>query len=171
MRRSSILAGLILIAVGVIFLLIPLFPNISDFLDISQFWPLIIFSIGILFLVGALLGSPGLAIPAAVIGGTGLMMYVQLINDAWGSWIYSWALIPVFVGTGIILKKAIEGDLLSGIRSGSRPIAVGLIIFLILGAIFGAGYGIGVGLALLLIVLGLRLAIRVILGRGERGAA
>ena len=94
MRRGSIIAGLILIAVGVLLLVLPLFPSLSDIINIDKQWPLIIVGIGGLFILGALLGAPGLAIPGCVIGGIGLMLYFQNLFDAWETWAYAWALIP-----------------------------------------------------------------------------
>jgi len=115
MKGTTILAGLILIAVGVIFLLMPLFPNVSDVLNIDQHWPLIIVLVGAMFILGALLGSPGLAIPGSIVGGIGLLLYYQNLTGNWQTWAFAWTLIPVFVGIGIILSKAIDGDLASGL--------------------------------------------------------
>ncbi len=170
MRRSSILAGLILIAVGVIFLLMPLFPNVSDLLNINQQWPLIIILVGGMFLLGAFLGSPGLAIPGSLISGLGLLMYYQNSNNAWNTWAYAWTLILVFIGIGIILSRAIEGDLASGLRKGGRLIVIGLILFLVFGSFLGAGFTSSVGLAILLIGIGLWMVAR-ILFNGKRGDA
>ena len=170
MKRSSILAGLILIAIGAIFLLMPLFPNISSELDINKHWPLIIVSIGGLFIVGAFLGSPGLAIPGSIIAGIGAMLYYQNVNKAWSTWGYSWALILVFIGIGIIIRYAIDGELSTGILKGGRLIGIGLFIFLILGSILGAGFEITVGLALILIGTGIWIALRMFLRR-RRGDA
>ena len=170
MRRSSILAGLILIAVGVIFLLMPLFPNVADSLNINQQWPLIIILIGGLFLLGAFLGSPGLAVPGSLISGLGLLMYYQNINNAWNTWAYAWTLILVFIGIGIILSRALGGDLASGLRQGGRLIVIGLILFLVFGSFLGAGFTSSVGLAILLIGIGLWMVAR-ILFNSKRGDA
>ena len=95
MRTSSIIAGLILILVGLFFLLLPFFPDLADSISIAELWPLIIVGVGGLFLLGALLGTPDLAIPGSIIAGIGLMLYYQNANNAWETWAYSWALIPV----------------------------------------------------------------------------
>jgi len=161
MKGTTILAGLILIAVGVIFLLMPLFPNVSDMLNIDQHWPLIIVLVGGMFILGALLGSPGLAIPGSIVGGIGLLLYYQNLTGNWQTWAFAWTLIPVFVGIGIILSKAIDGDLASGLKSGGRLILIGFILFLVFGSFMGAGLGRSFGLAIVLIGLGLWMVIRV----------
>ncbi|MGB3713910.1 MAG: hypothetical protein WA996_05710 [Candidatus Promineifilaceae bacterium] len=170
MRRSSIFAGLILIGAGVLFLLMPLFPNVSDLLNINQQWPLIIILVGGMFLLGAFLGSPGLAVPGTLISGLGLLMYYQNTNNAWNTWAFAWTLIFVFIGIGIILSHAIGGNLALGLRQGGRLVVIGLILFLVFGSFLGSGFTSSVGLAILLIGIGLWMAARVIF-RGKRGDA
>ena len=165
MRRSSILAGLILIGAGVLFLLMPLFPNVSDLLNINQQWPLIIILVGGMFLLGAFLGSPGMAVAGSLISGLGLMMYYQNNNNAWNTWAYAWTLIFVFIGIGIILSHAIEGTLASGLRKGGRLVVIGLILFLLFGSFLGAGFSSSVGLAILLIGIGLWMVVRIVFRR------
>lgn len=171
MKGSTIFAGLILIAVGVIFLLMPLFPNVSDMLNIDQHWPLIIVLIGGMFILGALLGSPGLAVPGSIVGGIGLLLYYQNLTGNWQTWAFAWTLIPVFVGIGIILSNAIAGDLASGLKSGGRLILIGLIMFLIFGSFLGAGFGGSFGLAILLIGIGLWMVFRVFLKNKQEKAS
>ena len=165
MKGSTILAGLILIAVGVILLILPLFPNVADVLNIEQQWPLIIVLVGALLMVGAFLGSPGLAVPGSIVGGIGLLLYYQNVTNNWSSWAYAWALIPVFVGIGIIISRGIVGDLSSGVREGGRLIAIGLILFFIFGSFLGAGWGSTIGLAVLLIGIGVWMIARMLIGR------
>ena len=164
MRRSSIVAGIILILVGLFFLLLPLFPNISGVIDIAEQWPLIIVAIGALFLFSALIGAPGLAIPGSIITGIGCLLLYQNLNDAWGSWAYAWALIPGFVGIGIIISRALEGETRRGVRSGGTLIFISLILFLAFGAFLGDGISFGVLWAVLLIGLGLRLLFKTLRG-------
>ncbi len=170
MKGSSILAGLILIAVGVIFLLMPLFPNVSDVLNIDQQWPLIIVLIGGMFILGALLGSPGLAVPGTIVGGIGLLLYYQNATNSWDTWAYVWTLIPVFIGLGLILSNALAGNLASGIKQGGRLIIIGLILFLVFGSFLGAGFGSSFGLAILLIGIGLWMVLRIVFKSKEDDA-
>ena len=160
MRRSSIAAGIILIGVGLFFLVLPAFPNLSSVIDISQQWPFIIVAIGFIFLLGALIGSPELAVPASIIIGTGAILYYQNLTGNWWTWSFIWTLYPGFVGLGIILSEALQGRGRSGLRSGGRLIAISFILFLVFGFFFGARMVSGVILALLLIAVGVWIIIR-----------
>lgn len=154
MRRSSIAAGIILILAGLFFLILPLFPNIANTIDIGQQWPLIIIGVGGMFLLGAILGVTGLAIPGTVIAGIGSLLYYQNINDAWETWAFAWALIPGFVGLGIFLARTLNRDPRRGLREGGGLILISFIMFLIFGAFLGGGFSFGVVVALLLIGVG-----------------
>ena len=164
MRRSSIVAGIILILVGIFFLLVPFFPNISGIINITDQWPLIIVAVGALFLFSALIGAPGLAIPGSIITGIGGLLYYQNVNDAWASWSYAWALIPGFVGVGIIIANTLEGEAGRGLRSGGTLIIISLVLFLSFGAFLGGGISFSVLWAILFIGLGLRLLIKTLRG-------
>lgn len=154
MRSSSVIGGIILILVGLFFLILPLFPNLADQIDIEQQWPLIIAAIGALFLLAALLGTPRLAVPGSVITGIGLLMYYQNLNDAWETWSYAWTLIPGFVGIGTILMFALRGNARAGFQQGGRLILISLVLFAIFGALFGGVLAFGQIWPLLLIGLG-----------------
>ena len=95
-KRNSIVGGIILIGVGVLFLLMQLFPGFAEIFDFSRQWPLLIVLLGALFLLGAFLGSPQLAIPGSVVTGIGIILYYQNITGNWASWAFVWALIPGF---------------------------------------------------------------------------
>jgi hypothetical protein len=160
MRKSSIIAGIILIGAGLFFLVLPAFPNISGVIDISHHWPFIIVAIGLLFLLGALIGTPELAIPASIIIGTGAILYYQNLTGNWWTWSFIWTLYPGFVGLGIILSETLQGRGKSGLRSGGRLIIISFLLFLVFGFFFGARMISGVILALLLIGGGALIIIR-----------
>lgn len=167
MRRSTILAGLILIAVGLLLLVLPLFPNVASFVDIGDQWPLIIVGVGVLFLVGAFLGSPSLAVPGSIVGGIGLLLYYQNLTGDWASWAYAWALIPAFVGVGVFISRLLEGKAADGAREGGRLILIGLVMFLIFGAFLGQWVSLSLLGPILLILFGLWLLVRNLLRRGK----
>lgn len=167
MRISSIIAGLILILVGLFFLLLPAFPNLADWINIEQMWPMIIVGVGGLFLLGALLGAPDLAIPGSIIAGIGLMLYYQNANDAWGTWAYSWALIPGFVGVGVVIQQALKGQARKGLREGGQLIVISLVMFVIFGALIGGLLNFTMVAALVLIGVGLWQLLKVLLGRSQ----
>lgn len=164
MRRSSIVAGIILIGVGLFFLVLPAFPNLSNVIDITQHWPLIILAIGLIFLIGALIGTPELAVPACIIMGTGAILYYQNITGNWWTWSFIWTLYPGFVGVGIMISEALQGKGRAGLRSGGRLIFISFILFLVFGFFFGARMVSGVILALMLIGAGVWIIFRTFLG-------
>lgn len=167
MRSSSIAAGVILILAGLFFLILPLFPNIAGVINFGQHWPLIIVAVGGLFLLGALLGVTGLAIPGTIIAGIGGLLYYQNINDAWETWAFAWALIPGFVGLGIFISRVLEGNPRKGLREGGGLIVISSFLFLIFGAFLGGRFSFGLVIAILLIVFGLWLFIRALFS-GDR---
>lgn len=165
MRSSSIAAGVILILAGLFFLLLPLFPNIAGVINIGQQWPLIIVAVGGLFLLGALLGATGLAIPGSIIAGIGGLLYYQNLNNAWASWAYAWALIPGFVGIGIFISRVLQGEPRKGLRDGGGLIVISLILFIVFGAFLGGLFSFGVVVGIVLIVFGFWLFLKALLSR------
>jgi hypothetical protein len=170
MRSSSVIGGIILILVGLFFLLLPLFPNLADQIDIERQWPLIVVAIGALFLISALLGTPSLAVPGSIITGIGLLMYYQNLNDAWETWSFAWTLIPGFVGIGTILMYALRGEIRLGIQKGGSLLLISLVLFAIFGAFLGAGIAFGQIWPLILIAAGLWLLANNLFraGRGKK---
>jgi hypothetical protein len=135
-KKSSIIGGLILIAVGAVFLLLQFFPGISAQLDLGRQWPLIIVVTGAFFLLGALLGTPPLAIPGSIIAGIGGILYYQNVTGNWASWAFAWALIPGFVGIGVILNSLLSREPKPSFGDGVRLVVISLVMFVIFGAFF-----------------------------------
>ena len=154
-KRGSIIGGLILILVGALFLLLQAFPELAAQFDPEHQWPFIIIAVGLLFLVGAVLGTASLAVPGAIIGGIGGLLYYQNLSGNWGSWAYAWALIPGFVGLGLILMGLLDRQKRSSIRDGVRLIFISLILFAIFGGFLGGFYGLRQFWPLLLILAGI----------------
>lgn len=139
--RSNIALALILIAIGGWFLSVELFPAFKAFAyHNTTTWPIPILGIGAaIALIGLLTWTPDTMIPAAIVAGVGGLLYWQNATDKWGSWAYAWALIPGFVGIGVIVsglmnwnRKTIVGGLWTVLNS--------LILFGIFGAFLG-GFG------------------------------
>lgn len=151
-NRGSIVGGLILIFVGALFLLVQTFPNLAARFDPELQWPLIIVAVGSLFLLGAVLGTASLAIPGAIIGGIGCLLYYQNISGNWESWVYAWALIPGFVGLGLILMGLLDRQQRSSIRDGMRLIFISLILLAVFGGFLGGSAILGQLWPLLLIL-------------------
>lgn len=98
-QRAVIAAGGIAILLGVLVIVGSLLPPGSRVVS----WPLIIVGVGTAFLLFASgTRAVGLVIPGAIIVGTGCLLYVQNLTGWWASWAHAWALIPGFVGVGLL---------------------------------------------------------------------
>lgn len=139
-RRSSIIGGLILILVGGFFLLIEAFPALASWIDLSSQWPLLIVGAGVLLLVGALFGTPPLAVPGTIVTGIGGILYYQNATGDWGSWSYIWALIPGFVGLGLILMSLLDPAERKNRTEGARLLLISAVLFGVFWALFN-GFG------------------------------
>ncbi len=139
-NRSSIIGGLILIVVGILFLLLQLFPDLAAWLNLSNHWPLLLVGLGAVFLVGAVTGLPPLAIPGTIITGIGAILYYQNLSGNWDSWAYIWALIPGFVGLGLIIMARLDPSARDAARAGIILLLISAILFIIFGAAFN-GFG------------------------------
>jgi hypothetical protein len=165
--RSPLAAGLILIVLGVFFLVIRIVPSLTDALS----WPFIVIGMGIVFMAIALVAnSPGLAVPACILGGIGGILAWQNAAGAWWTWSYVWALIPGFVGVGIIVSGLLEGRLLKAVLDGMWPILIGLLLFFVFGSFFGGLPWFGSLWGFGLIAVGILILLRP-LARGGRRAA
>ncbi len=165
-KQSSVVGGTSLILLGLFFLALQFLPEeIARLVDLGNQWPLLIVAVGGVFLLGALLVQPPLAIPGTIIAGVGLLLYYQNLSGNWASWAYAWTLIPGFVGLGIFLMHLRQGTMKQGIKEGGRLMITSLGLFLLFGLFFSGFRGLlwPVGL----IVLGLMLLMRnVWRGRG-----
>ena len=154
-HRGTLVAGLVLILLGVLFLVIQFVPELQTYITFS--WPLILVGVGVIMLiVGILAGAPGLAVPACIVGGIGGLLYWQNATGNWDSWAYAWTLIPGFVGLGVLLSGLLGGeDTRQAVSGGFWLILISLVLFAIFGSLFGALEIGGRYWPALLIVLGL----------------
>jgi hypothetical protein len=159
-RRSSLAGGLLLILLGALILAVQLVPGIQVWFS----WPWIIIGLGVALLVlGSATGLPGLAIPACIIGGMGGILYYQNATGDWDSWAYIWALIPGFVGLGIVVSGLLEREGGAAIRAGSWLVLISVVLFSVFGSFFGALGMMGEYWPALLILLGLVLLVSALL--------
>jgi hypothetical protein len=153
--RSNLGIGLLLILIGGWFLAIQFIPQFGSWFREIFDWPLYIIGGGLLFLVlGLISGEPGLVIPASIFSGIGGLLYYQNATNNWESWSYAWALIPGFVGIGVLIMALLGEGGKGGIHSGVTLIFISLVMFLIFGSFFGAN-PLGIYWPFLLIALGL----------------
>ena len=159
--RSGVVRGVVLILIGALFLIWQLVPGLATWVDPEESWPLIVIGVGVLLLVlGLLTGAPGMAVPACIVGGIGGILWYQNATGDWESWSYIWALIPGFVGVGIILSGLLGGKIGESLRSGGWLVLISAIMFAIFGAAFADLGVLGDYWPVLLIVLGVLLVAR-----------
>lgn len=159
-KKSSIFGGIVLILLGLLFLGRAIFPEYFQFWE----WPFAIIGVGLVFLIWALVsGTGGLAVPAAILGGIGGILYYQNTTGDWESWAYIWALIPGFVGVGIILSGFINRDFKEAFTGGLTLIMISAIIFFAFAERFGLAPDITKYWPVLLIGLGIIALVRAIL--------
>lgn len=158
--RSSLGVGILLLLLGGWFLAVQFVPELGNWFWKVFDWPVYIIGAGVLFLLFGLIGGvPALSIPASIIAGIGGLLYYQNATNDWESWSFAWALIPGFVGIGIILMALFGEGGKSGFRSGITMIFISLIMFLIFGSLFGVE-PLGIYWPFLLIALGIWLLIQ-----------
>ena len=142
-KRSDLVFGIILLLIGAWFLATQfnLLPGLNEIMNIEYQWPLVVIGVGVLlFILGLLARSPGLSVPACIVGGIGGILYWQNATGQWDSWSYLWTLIPGFVGAGIILATLLGDEARRGYRNGLRLILISVILFVIFLMSF-SGYG------------------------------
>ncbi len=160
--RSSVVGGVLLILMGMFFLAYQVMPGLFRAPQIEMGWPLIVISVGVgLLLFGLLVGAPGMAVPACIVSGIGLILYWQNMTGNWESWAYIWTLIPGFVGVGIIVAGLFgEGRLRDAISGGLWLILISLVMFAIFASFLGGMNILGPYWPALLVLLGLVLLVR-----------
>jgi hypothetical protein len=170
-RRGNIVLGIILILVGGWFLATQFFPSLSDLIPIDLTWPLILVGVGLFLLVfGIFTGAPGMSIPAAIVGGLGVLFYWQDTTGNWESWAYAWTLIPGFVGVGVLLEGLLSGKFRQAWGGGMTLIVISAVMFIIFGSFLGGPLSLGVYWPVLLILLGLWILVSMLIGARRAGA-
>ncbi len=138
-RRSDLLIGILLLLIGGWFLAAQfnIVPNLNEIINLQYRWPLIVVGVGVfLFLLGLLARSPGMSVPALIVGGIGAELYYTNLTGNWGAWTYLWALIPGFVGIGVLISTLLGGEGRNGYREGLRLILISAVLFVIFFVIF-----------------------------------
>ena len=154
--RSQLALGVILILLGAWFLLDKSVPAFHEIFDQFTKWPNNMFLIGGgIFILGLVLGQPGMSVPAAIVAGLGGIFLYQDINENYASWSYMWALIPGFVGVGTVLAGILGDNTAQNIRHGLNLMVISAVLFLVFSSFFGGWTLLGnFGPAILLILLG-----------------
>jgi hypothetical protein len=164
--KSGIVVGALFILLGVFFLVTRFVPDIFDVLS----WPFVVIGVGVVFAVVSLITwTPGLMVPACIIGGIGGILYWQNASGAWWTWSYAWTLIPGFVGVGVAMNELLEGRPLRALVEGGWPILVSLLLFFLFGSFLGGLPWRGPWWAIVLIIMGVLIILRPLI-RGRKGS-
>jgi hypothetical protein len=166
-RTTELVAGLVLLAVGLLLLasepLIDFVRGLGIDDDVLRWWPLLMVGLSLFFLVPSFVGGQhrrlraGMAIPGIMLAGIGAALLYTSLTDRWNSWSYLWSVLPFTFGFGMYVAGLIaDAPAFKWIGSG---IAIGgVLAYLVFANVFGgeafrlvAGAGI--------IVLGLALTI------------
>lgn len=159
--RSALIVGIILILVGLFFIVAQAVPELRGLINGRTSWILIIEAAALLLLIlGLAMGTPEMAVPAAIAAGIGGILFYQVTTGDWTSWSYLWTLIPGFAGVGMLVSYLIGARERFPLRSSFDTIGTSLILFAIFGAIFGGFKMLGPYWPLLLVAAGVLIAIR-----------
>jgi hypothetical protein len=151
-RKNSIALGIILIIFGALLLVREIYPQLFP----NWEWPFFIIGLGGFFLLWAIFsGTGGLAVPGSILVGIGGIFYYQSLTNDWESWSFIWALIPAFVGVGIIIGGIIDHNYKEAFSGGLILLLISGILFFAFGSAFGLQPEITMYWPVLLIVLGL----------------
>lgn len=155
--RTQLALGIILILLGAWFIAQRTFPEVAAITERFSSGPLLVVGIGaLLFVLGLLLGAPGLAVPASIVAGIGGILYYQDLTGDSSSWSFMWTLILGFVGVGVILQGLLGENTRQNLRHGLNLMVVSVVLFLVFSAFLGGWDLLGnFGPAILLILLGL----------------
>ncbi len=159
-QRARVGGGLVLILVGIAFLAVEVVPGLRFWVYGQYGWPVWLIGVGAaLLLFGLVVGAPGMAVPACIVGGIGGLLYWQNATGRWETWAYAWTLIPGFVGVGVILAGLLQGRLRE-LEGGIWLILISLVLFAIFGSFLGGLNLFGPYWPALLIGLGALLLVR-----------
>jgi hypothetical protein len=155
--KGRIVFGIMLVLLGLLFLAYQLFPSLVITWFGGRFpWPLFIIVPGaFLLLTGLLTRTGGLVIPGTIVSGIGGLLYYQNFSNDWSSWAYAWALIPGFVGLGLLLASLIDPSTRTARRTGLYMFSISLAVFAIFSALFGGRMSASLIWPVLLILVGL----------------
>ncbi len=168
-NRTQLVLGILLVALGVFYLAAQQVPALKPWTQIQFDWPFWIIGAGLLiFVIGLLVGAPGMAIPGSIVTGIGCILYYQNNTGDWVSWAFLWTLIPGFVGIGLIITALLGEDTRHNLGNGLNLLVISGVLFVIFAAIFGRLTVLGpYGPAVLLILFGIYIMARGLL-RGRR---
>lgn len=138
--RGSLVAGIILIGLGVLFFLFNVIPGFH----IGALWPMIFVLLAAGFFIPPLLwpqqrqGLSGLFIPGSIMLMLGLIFFYNTFTNDWASWAYAWTLIPGGVGLGLWLGSWYGRWGKDSMLTGQWMLAISVLVFGLFGMLFGS---------------------------------
>jgi hypothetical protein len=138
--RGSIIFGVVLIVIGVIFLVFAMVPGLS----LSLSWPVIFYILAAAFAVPyfvwpeARTGLAALFIPGSVFLSLGLIFTYTVISNDWVAWAYAWLLLVAGVGLGLALASTLGNWGNTGLWIGIWMLGISTGLFGLFATLFGA---------------------------------
>ncbi len=139
-NRGSLVVGLILIGLGVLFFLFNIIPGFN----LPALWPMIFLVLAFGFFAPPLVwpqareGLSGLFIPGAIMLMLGIIFFYNTLTNDWASWAYAWTLIPGGVGLGLWLGSWYGGWGKDSMAVGQWMLAISVLVFGLFGTLFGS---------------------------------
>ena len=155
-NRGGVVVGVLLIAMGLVFLIANLMPGI----DLGSMWPGMFYAVGLALLLPPWIlpshrqALAGLIIPGMLLVVLGFIFTYLVITDDWDSWAYTWALIPASVGAGLWIAARFGFWGPGASTVGLWMLAGSLVAFAIFAAFLGGEGPLAKGAPLALIALG-----------------
>ncbi len=159
--RGSIIFGVVLIVIGVIFLAFALVPGLS--LNLS--WPVIFYVMAAAFAVPyfvwpeAKKGLAALFIPASIFLSLGLIFTYTVLSEDWAAWAYAWLLIISGVGFGLAVASTLGDWGKTVVWVGIWMLGISIGLFGLFATLFGVPLLKTIGSALVILV-GIMLLLR-----------
>ena len=167
-QRSDLALGVLLVLVGVAAILDRFVPAFSILRQTYFEWPVWVIGFGgLLLLIGLITANWDVFVPGMVFAGIGGILYWQNETGQWESWSYIWALIPGFVGLGLLLQGLLSGERMK-MREGLKTILVSLVLFAIFGSFLGPLSQMGFIWPAVLICIGLFIFVRSLFGSSRQ---
>jgi hypothetical protein len=166
-NRTQLILGIVLILLGGWLVATKQIPQLGSWWSHNYVWPMWVIGAGaLIFIMGMLLGTPGMAVPACIVAGVGGILYYQNSTNNFSSWSYLWTLIPGFVGVGSILAGLLGDNTRYNLSRGINALVTSAVLFLIFASLLGGLSLLGsYGLPVILILLGVYIIVRGIMRR------
>ncbi|HSI98968.1 MAG TPA: hypothetical protein VLA59_01130 [Patescibacteria group bacterium] len=166
-RTIELIAGVLLLVIGIVVLasepIIDLVSGVGIDDEVLAWWPILLVSLSLFFLVPSLVGRQhrrlraGMVIPGALLAGIGGALLYTSLTDRWESWSSLWSVLPFSFGLGMYAAGWIA-DAPAFKWIGSAIAAGGVVAYLVFAIAFG-GEAFRVVAAIGILALGLALTI------------